>query len=106
LPAVLFGITASLSAVAAKAPQVAESTARATALARVPAGTIESAELEHENGKHVWSFDIKVPRSVNVVEVQVDAITGLIVSEKTETPVDQAKEASADSRPSLRRRTP
>jgi len=70
--------------------------AQKTALARVPGGKIESAELEKERGKLIWSFDIAVPKSRNVTEVQVDAKSGKIVSTKIETPADQAKEATAD----------
>ena len=43
-----------------------------------------------------WSFDIKQANSANVVEVQVDARTGAVVSKKVESPADQAKEAKAD----------
>ena len=74
--------------------KVTETNARATALAKVPGGTVQSAELEIEHGKLVWSFDIKDLKSPDVIEVQVDAKTG--VSKKTESPVEQAKEAKAD----------
>jgi uncharacterized membrane protein YkoI len=76
--------------------KVTEPDARATALAKVPGGTVQSFELERENGKLIWSFDITDPKSPNVVEVQVDARTGRIVSRKLESPADQAKEAKAD----------
>jgi len=76
--------------------KVTESDARATALAKVPGGTVQSAELENEHGKLVWSFDIKDPKSPNVIEVQVDAQTGRIVSKKAESAAEQAKEAKAD----------
>ena len=75
---------------------VPELEARKTALARVPGGTIKSAELERERDKLIWSFDIAVPKSRNFTEVQVDAKSGKIVSTKIETPADQAKEARAD----------
>ncbi len=77
-------------------PQVAESAARATALAAVPSGAVQSSELETEGGKQIWSFDIREAKSADVVEVQVDAKTGLIVSKKRETPADQKREAQAD----------
>ena len=80
----------------APTPQVTESAARATALAAVPLGAVQSAELENEGGKRIWSFDIKESKSVDVVEVQVDAKTGLIVSKKRETVADQKQEAQAD----------
>ena len=86
---------ASQAALKARA-KVTEADARATALAAVPGATVQSAELEIEHRKLVWSFDLKVPKSADVVELQVDARTGRIVSRKTETPADQAKEAAAD----------
>lgn len=76
--------------------KVTESDARATVLAKVPGGTVQSAELENEHGKLVWSFDISDPKSPNVIEVQVDAKTGRVVSKKSESPAEQAKEAKAD----------
>ena len=75
---------------------VPEVEARKTALSAIPGGTIKSAELEKERGKLIWSFDIAVPKSRNVTEVQVDAKSGEIVSTKIETPADQAREARAD----------
>ncbi len=75
---------------------VSEADARTTALAAVRSGTIASAELETENGKSVWSFDIKSPKTSAVTEVQVDATTGRIVSKKLESVADQKKEAQAD----------
>ena len=76
---------------------VTEADARATALAKVPGGTIKSAELEEEHGRLVWSFDIKDPKSRNVIEVNVNAKTGRIVSKKIETSADEAKEKNADA---------
>ena len=101
--ALVLGISAPLVS-AARASQdalkaqakVAESDARATALAKVPGGTVQSTELENEHGKLVWSFDIKDPNSPNVIEVQVDAQTGRVVSKKAESAAEQAKEAKAD----------
>jgi len=50
--------------------KVSESSARETALARVPNGTVQSSELERENGLLIWSFDIAKPRTRNIAEVQ------------------------------------
>lgn len=66
--------------------------AQQTALAKVPDGTIKEGELEKEKGKLIWSFDIATPGSPNIQEVNVDAITGDVVSVETETPEQQAKE--------------
>jgi len=64
-----------------------------TALAKVSGGTVKSSELEREHGKLIWSFDISKPKTKNISEVQVDAKTGAIVSETTETPKQQRAEA-------------
>jgi uncharacterized membrane protein YkoI len=64
-----------------------------TALAKVPGGTIKSSELEREHGKLIWSFDISTPKTRNISEVQVDAKTGAVASEATETPKQQRAEA-------------
>ena len=83
---------------AAEKATIERAAAEKIALARVPGGAIKEAELETEHGKLVWSFDIAQKSSPNVIEVQVDAKTGEIVSVETETPGDQAKEAAADAK--------
>jgi Peptidase propeptide and YPEB domain len=77
-----------------KEAKISKPQAEKTALARIPNGTIRSGELEREHGKLVWSFDIGTNSTKNVTEVQVDAKIGKIVSVKTETPTDEAKEAA------------
>ena len=59
--------------------KVSEADARAMALTKVPDGTIKEAELEHEKGKLIWSFDIAKPNAEGISEINVDAITGTIV---------------------------
>ena len=78
--------------------KVTQEEATKTALAKVPNGTIKSAEIEKENGKLVWSFDISTAKSKNITEILVDAKTGKIISNQVETPADQAKEAAADKK--------
>jgi uncharacterized membrane protein YkoI len=78
--------------------KITQAEAAKTALAKVPHGVIKAAELEKEHGKLIWSFDISMPKSKNITEVQVDAKTGKIVSTEVETPKDQAKEAAADKK--------
>lgn len=53
---------------------------------------VKSAELEEENGKLVYSFDVQSKGKSGVDEVQVDAITGEVVSVKHESAADEAKE--------------
>ena len=72
-------------------------TARSTALARVPGGKIEKAELEREGGKLVYSFDISTGAKPGIDEVQVDAVDGSVVSVKHEDPAAEAAEAKQDS---------
>jgi uncharacterized membrane protein YkoI len=72
--------------------KVSKSDAKKTALGKVPNGSVESAELEKEHGKLVWSFDIAKPNTKNITEVQVDAETARIAAVEEETPKDQAEE--------------
>ena len=76
--------------------QVAQARAEKIALSKVPDGRITSVEIEKENGRLVWSFDIAVPHSENVTEVQIDAKTSKIVLVKIETPEQQMQEIKDD----------
>ena len=78
--------------------KITQAEAERTALAKVPGGKIKVAEMEKEHGKLIWSFDISMPKSRNITEVQVDAKTGKVVSIQVETPKDQANEAAADEK--------
>jgi len=72
--------------------KVAKADAEKIALAKVPGGTIKESGLEKENGKLIWSFDIATPGTKDITEVQVDAITGEVVSVAKETPAQQEQE--------------
>ena len=72
--------------------KIAMATARATALKEVPNGKVRKSKLERENGKLVYSFEIKVPGTTGFEEVNVDAVTGAVVSKEHETPKIEAKE--------------
>jgi hypothetical protein len=73
--------------------------ARATALAKVPGGRVKSSELEREHGKLIYSFDIRPATGTGIEEVQVDAITGEVVSVEHETPKKEAAEKRQESKP-------
>jgi uncharacterized membrane protein YkoI len=60
--------------------KITEDSARALALAKVPHATIKEVELEQEHGALVWSFDLVVAGKPGIEEVNVDALTGKIVS--------------------------
>src|SRR5882762_4966341 len=68
--------------------KVSKETAQASALAKVPNGTVKESELEKEHGKLIWSFDITTPDSKDITEVNVDAISGKVVSMDKEKPED------------------
>src|SRR5215475_2005070 len=86
-----------------KEAKISEETAAATALKAVPNGKISSVELEKEDGKFIYSYDVKVPGKSGIEEVHVDAMTGELVSNVHESPADEkaekAKEAKAASKP-------
>jgi uncharacterized membrane protein YkoI len=89
--------TESHGAIKAQA-KITREEATKTALTKVPNGRIKTAELEKEHGRLIWSFDISMPKSTKITEIQVDANTGKIVSTQVETLADQAKEAAADKK--------
>ena len=70
--------------------------ARATALKKVP-GQIQEEELEKENGKLVYSFDIRAAGQKDITEVQVSATDGSIVSVEKENAASEAGEKKQDS---------
>ena len=74
---------------AAKA-KITMAQARAIASKRA-AGKIESAELEKEHGKLIYSFDIRNAKGT-ITEVQVEAYTGKIVSVEEENAAAEAAE--------------
>jgi uncharacterized membrane protein YkoI len=81
-----------------KQAKINKAQAEQIALAKVPHGTVQSAEIEKEKGHLVWSFDIAQAGTRDITEILVDAKTGKIISTQTETPRDQAKEAAADKK--------
>ncbi len=99
LPALL--ALAFLSSAALAAPQHAKISMRAArtkALAVVPHGRVESAELETEKGRLIYSFDIRVPKAPGVEEVQISALDGRLVSHTHETAAKEKAETRADAK--------
>jgi uncharacterized membrane protein YkoI len=78
--------------------RISKADAEKIALAKTPNGTIKESELEKENGRLIWSFDIVMPDSKDITEIAVDAVSGAVVSVEKETPEQQAKEKAADAR--------
>jgi hypothetical protein len=80
--------------------KVSESAAAATAQRRVPKGKIQGVELERENGKLMFSYDIKTPGKSGIDEVNVDAITGKVIGFGHESAAAEKKEAEAEAQAS------
>ena len=80
-----------------KEAKISMEKARATAMKKVPGGKIESAELEREHGKLIYSFDIKTNKP-GLTEVNVDAKNGKVVSSKHETPAAEAAEKKQEAK--------
>jgi uncharacterized membrane protein YkoI len=72
--------------------RVTKEAAQRTALARVPNGTIKEGELEKEHGKLQWSFDVATADTKDITEVNVDAITGAVISVDKESAESESKE--------------
>lgn len=82
----------------AKRAKITESAAAATAQKRVPKGKIEGVELEMENGKLMYSYDLKTAGKSGIDEVNVDALTEKIIGFSHESPAAEKKEAGADAK--------
>lgn len=70
--------------------RITKEQATKTALEHVKDGKIQSAELEKESGKLIWSFDIKAGEEIK--EVWVDANTGAYLQTETESAADEKSE--------------
>lgn len=76
---------------AASTARVDLGAARRAALARIP-GKVLKEELEHENGRDIYSFDIKPDEAGTALkEVHVDANDGSIVAVEDEEPGEADK---------------
>jgi uncharacterized membrane protein YkoI len=81
-----------------KEAKISEAEARATALKQVPNGTVKSSELERENGKLIYSFDITVPGKSGIDEVNINAVDGSVVAKSHESPKTEKAEAKAEAK--------
>lgn len=76
--------------------RIGMSKAREIALQRA-AGKVEGGEYEVENGKSVYSFDIRNEKGT-ITEVQVEAYTGEIVSVEEENAAAEAAEKKEEGK--------
>jgi uncharacterized membrane protein YkoI len=72
--------------------------ARALATKTVPGAAIQAGEIERENGKLIYSFDMKTTGKTGIDEVNIDAMTGRVLGNQHETPKAEQAEASADAK--------
>ena len=80
----------------ARQAKITKERAQEIALKRAP-GKVESAELEKEHGKLVYSFDIRNAKGT-IEEVQVSAINGKIVRVEHENRKQEATEKRKETR--------
>jgi hypothetical protein len=78
--------------------KITKKEARNIALGKVPKGKVKEQELEEENGKLIWSLDIKTKDSKDITEVHVDAITGAVLSLEKETTSDEKNEKQEEKK--------
>lgn len=83
----------------AQTKKIGMARARAIALKRA-AGKVQSAELEREKGKLVYSFDIRTSKGA-IREVWVNAYTGKVLSVKTESAQEERAERKDEKREKL-----
>ena len=81
-----------------KQAKISLDSARTIAMKRLPRAAIQSQELEQENGRLIYSFDMKTVGKSGVDEVNVNAKTGAIVNVGHESAKDEQKEAKAETK--------
>lgn len=79
-----------------KLVKVKEADAAKTAQAKYPAARIQGVELENENGRLIYSYELKVAGRSGIEEVNVNAKTGAVVNTEHEGPGAEAKEAKQE----------
>lgn len=81
----------------AREAKISLDSARTIARAKLPRATIQSEELERENGRLIYSFDMKTAGRSGIDEVNVNAKNGSIVGKVGhESAKSEAKEAAAE----------
>ena len=85
-----------LPAALMKEAKVPETEAAKTALSTVQNGQIQAVELENENGRLIYSYELKVPGKSGIEEVNVNAKTGSVVNTEHESPASERGEAKQE----------
>ena len=80
-----------------KEAKVSADSARTIARAQLPKAYIQSEELERENGRLIYSFDMKTDGKSGIDEVNVNALSGKLVGKiGHEGAKSEAREAAAE----------
>jgi uncharacterized membrane protein YkoI len=66
--------------------------AREKALAAMPGGQIVESEIEEEDGRLIYSFDVKISGQDGHSEVEIDAMTGAVLSPESDDDDDDGKD--------------
>lgn len=81
-----------------KRAKISSDSAVAVAKAKLPKATINAAEIEEEDGRLIFSFDMKTAGKSGIDEVNVNALTGKIVGKvQHESAADEEKEAKDEA---------
>lgn len=80
----------------AKRAKISEPAAAKIAQAKIPKGKIEAVELESENGKLQYSYDIKLAGKSGMEEVNINAMDGTLVGVEHESAAKVKKEHAAE----------
>jgi Peptidase propeptide and YPEB domain len=79
--------------------KVSEADAVAAARKLLPHATVAALELEQENGRLIYSFDMKTAGKEGIDEVNIDAMSGKQVGKiRHESSADERKEAAAEKK--------
>lgn len=81
----------------AREAKITLDSARTIARAKLPKATVQSEELERENGRLIYSFDMKTAGRSGIDEVNVNAMNGKIVGKiGHEGPSSETKATAAE----------
>lgn len=88
----------------AREAKISLDSARVIAKAQLPKASVASEELERENGKLIYSFDMKTAGKSGIDEVNVNAMNGALVGKiGHESAKSEAKEAATEKASSMKK---
>ena len=60
---------------------------------------LTAVELRQEDGRLIWQADVRRPKSANITEFDIDALTDLMIATRTESPEEEKSELVAEDAP-------